>query len=367
MQSLNFGGGSMNLNGLWVSVAFCAVSVSLAQARLGPSFDTAYQFQVVTPGDQAAAALKLFDEQSKTFPPSMQSQVPWLRKLINSYLMDEVMTQSQVDVAVSTLEKIGFTGMKGSSRNVDWNSLFGGNATSAPSTVKSSHATDVTTIRSKPSYKSGSNRIPGHATLAWVKLSIEGRSRTIIEVPASNHLTSVARAQAIAKNLEQVSRADRLWWMKISAGQYGGEEVVNAPGAPLGFIVTADVPFAKLFGETTDQLARSLITRIQTTMDNRPASLSGKRDFVPDPRSDAVDLRDEGDDIFATDPKAAEAKYRAAISTDPSYAVAYTRLVDLLVGQKRYAEADRVRTDGCASVASDADRSVIKAAGRSAP
>lgn len=347
----------MKVANFWKSLAIFAAGLSIAQAQTPQGGDLP---QVNVETDHGAAALKLFDEKSKSFPADLQPKIPMLRSLLARYFDGEVMTESEVEVAHITLDDIGYSSSGVESRGKSLAQLMG-SGSSKPSGL----AANVTTIRSKPHYTSGVSELPGHEMLAWVKIEIEGRSRKVIEVPGSDRLSAGARAKTIAQRMANLSDKDRLWWMETSVGNFGNEVVVKAPGAPKGFVVTADKPYAKEVGKTPAQLARYIISKIKSTMDSRGGSIYGTRALPDDSRSDAIDLRQDGDDLFASKPKEAEAKYRSAIQTDPTYAVAYVRLIELLVGQKRNDEAEKVRSDGLQAVDSDSDKTDIQKAGKS--
>jgi hypothetical protein len=353
----------MMCNNFWKSLALFATAVSIGQAQTPTNGGDPPQVVVAT--DHGAAALKLFDEKSKSFPADLQPKIPMLRSLLARYFDGEVMTESEVEVAHITLDDIGYgSSTTVGTRGASLDDLMGGGAPAA-SHKPAGHAVNVTTVRSKPKFTSGVSELPGHGSLAWVKIEIEGRSRKVIEVPGSDRLSAGSRAKAIATRMAELSDKDRLWWMETGVGNFKNEVVVTAPGAPKGFVVTADKPYAKEVGKTPTQLARYIIAKIKSTMDNRGGSIYGTRALPDDSRNDAINLRQDGDDLFASKPADAEAKYRSAIQTDPTYAVAYVRLIELLLGEKKGDEAEKVRTDGLQAVDSDADKTSIQNAGKS--
>ena len=114
-----------------------------------------------------------------------------------------------------------------------------------------------------------------------------------------------------------------------------GEAVVKAAGAPGGFLVTADRPFAQEWGLTPSQLAGQLAVKIRNTFDPDSGDEFGGRSETPESkRQAAIDLRQEGDDLFASSPEQAEAKYKAAIQNDATYHVPYLRLADIYRGRR---------------------------------
>ena len=293
--------------------------------------------------DDMVAALKLFDKSAVKFKGAERKNAPFLRTLIKRYLAGEQMTQSEANLSIATLEKIGFTGAVGERNgggSLD-DFLGGGDSGAAKHVDHKSQAS----ILPKAKFSSGSANIGHHRSMAWVAMSAGGRSRHIIEVPGSESMSPAQRARTIARRIERLQIADPLWWMKLKVGHIGNEYVVRESDAPGGFILTADKPFARLETMSPSELCRFAIRRIKSTMDDRTASRSGseERDLVPMPTRDAaIDSRQEGDELYSSHPDQAEAKYRAAIDADPTYVAAYVRLVQLLRDEHKDSEAAEV-------------------------
>jgi hypothetical protein len=291
----------------------------------------------------AAVAQALFDKKKDTLPAYFRQRAGFLRDLIGRFLNDETMTDSESQLAAATLQAIGYGG------GLADRSLLS-NIEPDKGSKDSAGKTSISTLVSKPVYSAGVTRISKHLSMAWVAISVQGRPQVkVFEVPGSGKAGPLARAKTIRDRLAKVSNADRLWWMQLTVSHVKGEDVVKVRDEP-GFIVTADKPFAAQVGMSSAQLASFIITRVKNAMDNRKSSLLGGRSEGPiEPpsaaqmRSSAIDLRENGDDLADTNATDAEAKYRAAIVADPTYAIPYSRLVMLLTDHGRKADADAVR------------------------
>jgi hypothetical protein len=203
-------------------------------------------------------------------------------------------------------------------------------------------------ISSRPTFTAVEKSAPGGKRIGAVLVSIDGRRKTVIEILSqSPGMTLKQRAQIIATRMKNLSAKNPLWWTTVKPGSKRGEAVVKAAGAPEGFLVTADRPFANECGVTPDQLARQLANKIRTTFDANSGDEFGGRDLTPDQmRQAAIDLRQEGDDLFSTSQTQAEAKYKAAIQNDAGYHVPYLRLADLYKSQGKSQMAKDILGEG---------------------
>ena len=116
-----------------------------------------------------------------------------------------------------------------------------------------------------------------------------------------------------------------------------GQWVVATPGAPSGFLVTADRDFARQNQLTEAQLAQSLI-------DNIVAAMRGLRKAVPETVQEiqmaAIEVRQKGDAALeAGDIKLAETCYAQAKNFMPDYVMAYLRLAHVYAQSGRKAQA----------------------------
>jgi hypothetical protein len=203
-------------------------------------------------------------------------------------------------------------------------------------------------ITSKPVYSAVEKSAPGGKKIGAVMVSIGGRKKTVIEILAkSGGMSLKQRAQIIADRMAALSRKNPLWWTTSKPGTVRGEAVVKVSGAPGGYIVTADRYFANECGVSPSQLARQLANKIRTTFDPQSGDEFGGRALTPeDMRQAAIDLRQEGDDLFATSKTQAEAKYKLAIQNDPSYHVPYLRLADMYKSQGNRDGAKSILEEG---------------------
>lgn len=331
-----------------LSLALTAVLCTGALAQQG---ETTPKYRLAKAND-APAAQKMFDEKKGDLPAYYREHAEFVRELIGDFVAGKEMTQSEAELAKTVLDAIGF---------VSGDPIASRSILDDVATGKSTKTT-ITTAKDKPTFSTKATKLPRKRSMAWVVLSMQGRSRKIIEVPGIPGLDAAKRARMIAARMARAADADPHWWMQTRVGAKSGETVVKLAGSP-NHLVTADRPFARLVGESPAGLAEHIIHQIKLTMDSRiTGGLLGSRAAVaeePSPRERAVALRQEGDELCEADPKGAEAKYRASIAADSGYGTAYARLIDLLTDQKRTAEANKVREMAKAAKMSDEDRDAL--------
>jgi hypothetical protein len=219
---------------------------------------------------------------------------------------------------------------------------------SKPPTARPMARIRIPGISTKPVYTAVEKSAPGGKRIGAVIVSIGGRKKTVIEILAkSSGMSLRQRAQTVATRMAVLSRRNPLWWTTSKAGNVRGEAVVKVSGAPGGYIVTADRTFANECGVSPTQLARQLANKIRTTFDPQSGDEFGGRALTPeDMRQAAIDLRQEGDDLYASSPTQAAEKYKLAVQNDPSYHVPYLRLADLYKAQGKKDEAKAILEEG---------------------
>lgn len=190
-------------------------------------------------------------------------------------------------------------------------------------------------ITVRPTFSAVERSAPGGNKIGAVVVSIDGRKKTVIEILSqSGGFSLQKRAAIVAKRMAALSAKNPLWWTTAKGGSARGEAVVKVAGAPDGFLVTADKQFADACGMTPSRLASTLASKIRNTFDPDRGDDLGGRDVTPDDlRQAAIDLRQEGDELFSSSPSQAEAKYIMAIQNDRTYHVPYLRLADIYKSQ----------------------------------
>ncbi len=209
-----------------------------------------------------------------------------------------------------------------------------------PKAVVAKRVAKIGGLRAKPVFASGGNGLPGDKAVGYVTISIGGKKKRIVEVPGTRALNPAKRAATIAARLRSVAAADALWWMKLRVGQQAGQTVLRVPGSGVSHILTADKPFADVWGTTPDGLAARLRTKIRNAYDD----LSGDRFTTrgDDERGEAIEARQEGDELAASNSEGAMERYRAAIEKDKTYLVPYLRIADLYRAQGKTGEANAI-------------------------
>lgn len=309
-----------------------------------------------------ATALSKFERALPGYGPDVRKQASFYRGLLKDfYLHKDELTASEAEVAEALLSDLGI-GAFGS--RGEFSGLVAKPAAApvakpaaAPPKKAAAHkappppvvrrvaavkpsprAAKVSGLKSKPTFRSGSNGLGGDAAVGFVTLSIDGRSKRIVEVPGTKALQPGRRAATIASRLRQVAAGDPLWWMKLRTASERGEIVLTVPGSGVGHILTADRAFAKAWGETPQGLATRLRNKIRHTYDDMGADRFAARGG--DSRDEAIDARVEGDEMAAANPEGAMELYRAAIEHDKTYLVPYLRIADLYRGMGKGGEAD---------------------------
>lgn len=302
------------------------------------------------------------------FSPDVRAMVPSLEAVLERYFQEPAtLRQSERDLAEAFLATMPATGEelggRGSQeeRMKDFEALLG-STPKKPAAPPKAHSPKPTPppkpaavrppkakipgIASKPTFAAIEKQAPGGKRIGAVVVSISGRKKTVVEIFSTTPgYTLQRRAAVIAGRMRSLSASNPLWWTTVKPGNARGEVVVRAAGAPI--LVTADRAFADECGMTPDQLARQLATKIRTTFDAQSGDEFGGRDLTPDQmRQAAIDLRQEGDDVYSASAAQAEAKYKLAIQNDASYHVPYLRLADLYKAQGKVADARAILDEG---------------------
>jgi hypothetical protein len=297
------------------------------------------------------SALAWLQRTEPSMDAASRKQAPALRAILERYYLDDAsITACEADIAEAFLK----TMPDESGANLQTRDPAGA--------LKELQAAlhKAPGVAERPTFYSGTRRTPGGKSIGYIDVSMQGRRRTVVELlSAPAKTTLIGRAKVIARDMQNVQQRQPLWWTQLSVGRIGSEYVVRAPGAPRGYLITADKHFAREWGLSRPSLAKQLITTIRRTFDPAKGTRIAMRDATPTPdevRSDAVELRQAGDDAYARDPAEAEAKYRAAIETDPAYAVPYLRLADLLASAHRSADAKSILRQALAVTQIPADQ-----------
>lgn len=211
-------------------------------------------------------------------------------------------------------------------------------------------------VHAKATFTADSRSAPGGKTIGVVNLNISGRSKTVVEVLAgTSKLDAKKRAQVVATRMQSLSKSNRLWWTMLKVGQVKGQYVVGTGGK--NFVITADSAFAREWGLTPSALANQLILKIRSSLDPEKSEQFGSRDLTAEElRIAAIDLRQQGDALYASNPAGAEAKYKAAIANDPTYGVSYLRIADLKLAKKDADSAKSILREGIAVTGMTADQ-----------
>lgn len=178
----------------------------------------------------------------------------------------------------------------------------------------------------------------------------------MVEVLAgTSKLDAKKRAQVVATRMQALSKSNRLWWTMLKVGQVKGQYVVGTGGQ--NFVITADQAFAREWGLPPSSLAKQLILKIRSSLDPEKSDQFGSRDLTAEElRIAAIDLRQQGDALYASNPSGAEAKYRASIANDPTYGVSYLRIADLQLAKKDTEAAKAILHEGLSVTGLAADQ-----------
>lgn len=104
--------------------------------------------------------------------------------------------------------------------------------------------------------------------IGYVKLSISGRSKDIIQIRASAGGKNLEkRASMIRDRFREAQNTSGLWWSRLYVTKEKGEWVVRSKSYKKVFLVTADENWAKSRKMTTERLARTVMSEIRQTMD----------------------------------------------------------------------------------------------------
>ncbi len=142
-------------------------------------------------------------------------------------------------------------------------------ATTAPSTPKPTTPKPATPkvrvpgVHVKPVFTSGAR-----SGIGYVRLTISGRSKEIIQIRASAGGKDLTRrATMIRDRFRAAQSSSGLWWSRLYIAKDKGEWVVRSRSYKTVFLVTADANWAKARGLTTQQLAGAIMHDIRRTMD----------------------------------------------------------------------------------------------------
>lgn len=340
---------------------------------------TAFTGQAQDGQQKYKAAIAWLRKIEPEFSADMKAMIPSLEAVLERYYMEpESLRQSERDLAeafINTMPETGdgisgrgsaeermkdFAGILGSSPKPKTTTKPKTNppknnppkpkppTPKPPTNTRPMARIKLPGISTKPVYTAVEKSAPGGKRIGAVIVSIGGRKKTVIEILSKSPGMSLRqRAQTVATRMATLSRKNPLWWTTSKAGNVRGESVVKAAGAPGGYIVTADRTFANECGVTPAQLARQLANKIRTTFDPQSGDEFGGRALSPeDMRQAAIDLRQEGDDLYATSQTQAEEKYKLAIQNDASYHVPYLRLADLYKAQGKKDAAKAIVEEG---------------------
>ncbi|HWA82097.1 MAG TPA: hypothetical protein VG820_01585 [Fimbriimonadaceae bacterium] len=316
-----------------------------------------------TSQDKLKAAIAWLHKIEPEFSADAKAMVPSVEAILERYYLEpDTLRQSEKDIAeafIATMPSTDEISGRGSpdDRMKQFMSILGTAPKKKPTTAPPPHHTTpppshpkvkVPGISTRPTYIAVQKTAPGGKKIGAVIVSVEGRKKTLIEIYSiAPKMTLQQRAQIVANRMKALSAKNPIWWASVKAGTVNGEAVVRAAGAPGGYVVTADKPFADECGVTPAQLARQLANKIRTTLDNRSGDEFGGRDLTPEQmRQAAIDLRQEGDDLYSTSAAQAEEKYKLAIQNDATYHVPYLRLADLYKSQHKIDQAKDILQQG---------------------
>lgn len=323
-------------------------------------------------------ALAWLKKVQPSMDPTVKKDVPALEAILRRYFNEpDSLRASEEEIAVAFLDTMpsddDLGGRGGSMDKMrKFESLLGAPAKPAPTPPKKTSGNKppvkpptpakvtvkhkIPGIHAKATFSAVSRTAPGGKPIGAVMLSIGGRSKTVVEVlSGTSKLDVQRRAKVVADRMQALSKSNRLWWAMLKVSQVKGQYVVGTGGS--NFVITADTAFAKEWGLTPSQLAKQLILKIRSSLDPEKSESFGGRDFSPEEMHvAAVDLRQEGDALYATSKAKAEEKYKSAIGNDPTYAVPYVRLADLYASKGDKVAAQEILKQGLAVEEMSADQ-----------
>lgn len=315
------------------------------------------------------SALAWLRKVQPSFSPEVKKDVPALEAVLRRYFEDpSSLRATEEDMARAFLATMPDTGDlatrdPAADKMKEFEALMGGGAAkpsgggkpAPPKPKPKPPKRKIPGIHVTPTFSAKRVSAPGGKTIGAVSLSVNGKSSTVVEVLSSaGNMDVYKRAGVVATRMQRLSKENRLWWTMLKVANVRGQYVVGTSKAS-DWVITADPAFAKEWGVSPQTLARQLVSKIRTSVDAQAADSFGSRDLTPeDLRLAAVDLRQQGDALYKSSPKSAEAKYRAAIDNDPTYGVPYLRLADLHVSAKNKAGARTVLNEALAVEGMDA-------------
>jgi hypothetical protein len=299
--------------------------------------------------------------------PNVKKDVPAIQAILRRYYLEpESLRATEEDIAlafIDTMPKSDGIGDRTSplDKLKKFESMMGGNPKPAPKPKpvagkpkpkpappppKVVVKRKIPGIHSKATFVADSRSAPGGKTIGVVQMNIAGRSKTVVEVlSGTSRMDARKRAQVVASRMQSLSRNNRLWWTMLRVSQVKGQYVVGTGGS--NFVITADSAFAKEWGLTPRALASQLILKMRSSLDPEKSEQFGSRDLTAEElRVAAIDLRQQGDALYASNASAAEAKYRAAIANDPTYGVPYLRIADIQLSRNDSTAAKSILQEG---------------------
>ena len=322
-----------------------------------------------------SAALAWLNKVKGGLAPEVKGDVPALEQILRRYYLDpESLRATEEDIALAFIETMPANsdlGARGGTLDKlkKFEALLGAKPKTTPTKPKSGTSKPKTTpppkvvpkrkipgVHSKATFAADSRLAPGGKTIGVVQLNVAGRSKTIVEVlSGTSKLDAKRRAQVVATRMQALNRTNRLWWTMLKVSQVKGQYVVGTGGK--NFVITADTAFAREWGLPPSGLAKQLVLKIRSSMDPEKSDQFGSRDLSPDElRVAAIDLRQQGDALYASNPAAAEAKYSAAIANDPTYGVPYLRIADLHLAKNNSDAAKAILEQGLQVAGMSADQ-----------
>ncbi|MBC8066486.1 MAG: hypothetical protein H7Y17_16770 [Chlorobia bacterium] len=316
-----------------------------------------------------SAALGWLKKVQGGFTPEVKKDVPALESILRRYFLEpDNLRATEEDIALAFLDTMPKdSDLEARGGTLDklkrFEALLGAKTTTTPPTPKATAKNPkpkrpksvpvkvvvkrkIPGVHSKASFTAESRTAPGGKTIGVVQLNIAGRSKTVVEVLAgTSKLDAKKRAQVVALRMQSLNQSNRLWWTMLKVAQVKGQYVVGTGGK--NFVITADSAFAREWGLMPNALASQLILKIRSSMDPEKSEQFGGRDLSAEElRIAAIDLRQQGDALYVSNPSGAEAKYKSAIANDSTYGVPYLRIADLHLAKKNLDGAKAILEEG---------------------